>query len=273
MSPCSALCMGLNNAAVVSCGHVYRTAADRACHSVAVSVVGCAMVASAKCQLPPLYRSWRVSHAVKFAVRWDTQCAKVLSVDGSRHSSYARRSYNFHFRCRHFLGTRDWNSGISDQADTSARFWPALLVFLTQIIGSTAIGYGLAFGIKRLARSIRCPNELDGADNLRGTHSNLVCANCGFSYSIAQPDIPDRRPRGPIETACPICGFANVLPAGSAVASGDRFLVDKVRVPQRWDSVIFWCQPHPILSMSSDSSACRARRSHLPAAMSSLTAS
>jgi type IV secretory pathway protease TraF len=126
-----------------------------------------------------------------------------------------------------------------------ARFWPAVLVFLTEMIASTGIGYGVALGTRAVMLEAFVAPTNSMAPTIIGNHSDLVCANCGFTYSIAQRDVPDRWQRDPVVTICPNCGSANTLAAGAPIKGGDRFFVDKLRSPRRWDCVVFWAPDAP----------------------------
>jgi signal peptidase I len=126
----------------------------------------------------------------------------------------------------------------------SAKLWRAGLVFLTELIASAGIGYGLAIGIRAVAFEAFIEPSNSMAPTILGNHSSLICANCAFSYAITQSDGPDRWPRDSMNAICPHCGFSNALAPSTPIFSGDRFLVDKLRAPQRWDCVVFWA-PNP----------------------------
>jgi len=99
---------------------------------------------------------------------------------------------------------------------------------------SVAVRLGFLQGLVR-------PVRITGgsmAENLRGAHFELHCADCGFPcrYDADQPPTGER-------VVCANCGFVQRDPRDAILYPGQRVLIDRLarlwHRPQRWDAVAF----------------------------------
>jgi signal peptidase I len=76
------------------------------------------------------------------------------------------------------------------------------------------------------------------AETLRGSHHEVTCADCGYSFVCAAEGSPDA-----FLCVCPNCGYASEKAIPLPELAGDRVLIDKTayvfRSPQRWDVIAF----------------------------------
>ena len=84
------------------------------------------------------------------------------------------------------------------------------------------------------------------APTLLGAHVNVTCRECGYRYAVDVTRGNDEnatRVRSNLVATCPMCGYPNLIPAGTRIATGDRILVHKyiynLVEPARWDVVVF----------------------------------
>ena len=117
--------------------------------------------------------------------------------------------------------------------------WRSLLLLL--IIG--AVGIAMAFPLALGARQWVCEAFVmptgSSAPTIYGAHSDIVCKNCKFRYAVSESDraMGSGPSAHPIPTACPNCREPYDVPGDAKIVPGDRFLVNKIGRPKRWDLV------------------------------------
>jgi signal peptidase S26 family len=67
-----------------------------------------------------------------------------------------------------------------------------------------------------------------------GLHVDAVCPSCGVQFPVGA-----RNPPQPLTFPCPNCRAAIQVPADASLIGGDRFLIQKLIAPRRWDLVAY----------------------------------
>jgi len=111
---------------------------------------------------------------------------------------------------------------------------------------STILGGGFAFLLASILRANLVEAFLTPtgamAPTLLGVHGHVCCDICGLNYALnfseRMHNLHDRPPE-PIPTSCPNCGRAALVLAHTPILRGDRFLVQKLLPPERWQLAVF----------------------------------
>jgi signal peptidase I len=123
-----------------------------------------------------------------------------------------------------------------------ARLGSAVMIWLVVLGVSCAVGLAPAFAIRKsLLETFVVPTG-SMAPTILGSHSNVLCPECGFAYAVG------RRPMDQFNLSpaiCPNCGSTDPLTPQATVLSGDRIFVDKRAAPRRWDLVVFKAPEEP----------------------------
>ncbi|HEV2968705.1 MAG TPA: S26 family signal peptidase [Pirellulales bacterium] len=117
-----------------------------------------------------------------------------------------------------------------------ARIGKAVLMWLVVAAVSCAFGLAPAFAIRAsLLETFVVPTG-SMAPTILGSHSNVLCNDCGFSYAVG------RRPMEQFNIAsaiCPNCGSTDPSTLQTTVLSGDRIFVEKRAALRRWGLIVF----------------------------------
>ncbi len=84
------------------------------------------------------------------------------------------------------------------------------------------------------------------APTIIGRHSHIKCQSCGLEFDVCAPNRTlERNPIAALaatEAICPNCFQSTAVPSEAPILNGDRFVVDKLATPKRWDNVAYWTQ-------------------------------
>src|SRR5688572_12453851 len=123
--------------------------------------------------------------------------------------------------------------------------WPrASGAWLTHMLVNVVFGFALTFPLRLyVAEAYRGPSNAM-APTLLGDHVKLTCAHCRAPAVASAMDHGDRRQfqlgfvQPAICTQCKQISNTDVS-ANAKTISGDRFMVDKLLTPQRWDLIVY----------------------------------
>jgi signal peptidase I len=108
---------------------------------------------------------------------------------------------------------------------------------------SFGVSYPLMLAIRKTTAAFVVPTG-SMATTIIGYHAHIKCGNCGQEFDISMSDrAVGRNPylnHSAEQAICPNCGQLIAVPAQIEVLGGDRLLVDKMSVPQRWDNIAYW---------------------------------
>ena len=124
----------------------------------------------------------------------------------------------------------------------------AFLAWLIATVPVVLVSFGLATMAKAaLVEAFKIPTGAMGPTIL-GSHADCTCEHCGFAYAVglSQREPPTGVSRAeweaelkPLATFCPNCRQPDEIELEAPLAQGDRIMVEKQAMPQRWEIFVF----------------------------------
>jgi signal peptidase I len=113
---------------------------------------------------------------------------------------------------------------------------------LLETLESIVVAFVLAFVFRAFIIEAFVIPTGSMAPTLNGAHAEVVCSDCGYTFSVGAESPSGEPPRMPTTCVCPNCLLAQNV-ANQKIFSGDRILVLKYlydfQSPQRWDVIVF----------------------------------
>jgi signal peptidase I len=127
-------------------------------------------------------------------------------------------------------------------------WWRALGVWLSTWVPLTLVNMTLAMVTRYIfAEAFVVPTGAM-APTVIGAHADRVCTNCGCEFNVSLsnwiPRADFEADRRPITTKCPNCRTEHVVKTNATPLPGDRILVDKTGLSDRWSVVVFRSPPN-----------------------------